>query len=1203
MNRMTKKLLLGTLLITFCLPLFAQETLSKEINLKKLPAGERYRILKKQKDALRKSLQEDERHDRFKETIINGNEIRVLITNQGSISTPDADNANADLVWPSGPTGLGYAFEFGPMIAAEVIDKHGDTTHIITDGFFSRSDGDYQPGTANKWGWEPRLGFSDPRSNEVATFTDLDRDGDGKPDSWPENFFNEALGRYVWPAFLGDDATTPDEEVFYVMDDIDNAEFQYEPVPSDTTIHGLGLELRVRMFQYNNPLAEDIIFLVYTITNISEKTLNKVYLGMFGDPHVGGPGDFNDDNAGFISAFNNNPDFQNARNMLFAWDNDGVGDGGKTPGYFGYRFLESPNIDNDGQDNDGDDLIDESPFNDAGVFIFGPIGEYGAPKEHWSGDEDGDWNVEFDDVGVDGIANTQDFGENDGKPTQRFYLDVNKNGRFDTGEPSSESRLEGYRFGGGEPNFGFLDIAESDQLGLTSFNALSFGGNNRPKNDDLMWSLMSTPNQRPEDPEPVIEQEADNVFIYSSGPFTLKPGQSQRFSIALLLGEDFDDLLQNANASQQVFEADYRFAKPPAKPTLVAIPGDKKVTLYWDDAAEKSFDPFIARGDQNDPNAGFDFEGYKIYRSQDESYNDTKTITDSRGNAFLSKPLTFIKNGQVLPAQFDLINEFQGLADVEYIGRGVRFDMGNNTGLVHSFVDSNNVQNGVTYFYAVTAYDHGGASAKVAPSETQRTIRRDAVTRQFAFDINTAAVVPGPPASGFVNAKIASDFGNIARHDAGNATGEFAIKIFDDLKVPDNQTYNILFDTITDESGEKLIYYVVPNEEKTITFNGRDTLFLNLGLPTSIYPPSAVLKDASGVVIDTSLYQLLPLTGRIRGRQAGVLSASQEYTLTYKPAPVYQSALLNEEDGNPVFDGMRVFAKDMETALDPLTIEGGKSGFKTIETSTNFSDKYTEIGLAAVGNRAPFPGDFEIRFVDYDTSAAGELLNPADTSIITNVQTNFRVIYTETGQPVDFFIQEASGLRNNRWDYQETIVLIKPDADQPTQTTYQVKFSPPVDTLMAADSSDSLVTRKPIYPGDGDVFFLFSQKSFSPNDVFSFTTTGVTYNNQEAKNALDNIIVVPNPYIAFSSSEIAGVRTGDRDDRDIQFRRLPRKCTIRIYTITGELVDRIEKDDDRDFVRWNLLSFESQSIAYGVYIYHVDAPGIGTKIGRFAVIK
>jgi hypothetical protein len=38
-------------------------------------------------------------------------------------------------------------------------------------------------------------------------------------------------------------------------------------------------------------------------------------------------------------------------------------------------------------------------------------------------------------------------------------------------------------------------------------------------------------------------------------------------------------------------------------------------------------------------------------------------------------------------------------------------------------------------------------------------------------------------------------------------------------------------------------------------------------------------------------------------------------------------------------------------------------------------------------------------------------------------------------------------------------------------------------------------------------------------------------------------------------------------------------------------------------VNWSILSYEGQRLAYGVYIYHVDVPGVGEKIGRFALIK
>jgi hypothetical protein len=1203
------------LLNIFILPSVKAEEPQEEINYKALPPQERWNFVEKQFYSFKKTLQEDPRHDVRKETIVNGNQIRILMTNQGSISTPNADAANADLVWPNGPTGLGYAYEFGPLVAAEVIGENGDTLHIVDDGFLLSADGDFDPGTSNKWGWEPKLGFSDTRSPEVATFSDLDSDLDGKPDSWPENWYNETLGRYVWPAFLGDDATTPDEEVFYKMDDFDNAEFAqnaesaYRPSPDDTTIAGLGLELEVRIFQFNNPLAEDLIFLVYTITNVSQKQLNKVFLGMFGDPHVGGPNDFSDDNAGFISAFDPSYDDRpNVRNMLYAWDSDGIGDGFKIPGYFGYRFLESPGIDSDGQDNDNDLLTDESQINDAGTFEFRTdFGIYRPPGFAWTGDEDGDWVEEFDDVGVDGIDGTGDYGEGDGKPNQLFYLDLNFNSILDTGEPTSETREEGMRFYGGEPNFGFLDIAESDQLGLTSFNAILFGGNNRPKNDPLMWDLMSTANQRPEDEPPTIEQEADNVFIYGSGPFSLKPGESQRFSISLLMGVDFDDLLNNAEISQQVFESDYRFAQAPNKPKVAAVPGDGKVTLYWDTGAETSFDPFVARANPDSLQKGFDFEGYRVYRSQDYSFNDTQTITDSKGVPFLSVPHKLASN---LPAQWDLINEFQGLSKIEYQGRGVRYDLGNNTGLVHSFVDSNNVKNGVTYFYAVTSYDHGDVNAELPPTESQRTIQRDAVDRQFSFDINSVMVVPGGPAQGFVEPKLADSEDNSATREVGNATGNVKVQFLDPFEVKEGKEYDVFFEPVEIDSVTEVVgYSVVDLESRMTPFASRDTLFVNITGGIPFLEGSVSVSELSGATVDTSRYEVDAGTGRIRGTYSGALPVGESFMANYKIKPVASSTSMSNEDNNAVFDGLKVFVKDDATSLDPLSTEGGRSGFKSIETNTNFEDKYSEIGLAGVANFAPYPVDFEIRFTDYDTivsgDLAGDLVSPADSSILTNVKTNFQIINTETSERIDFFIQETNPkFRNGRWDWVEDIILIKPGAPLPTETTYKVKFSPPSDTLKSSTGEDSLlVYQTPVYPGQGDVFLLFSKKPFDLGDKYVFKTKSASFDNEEAKNALEEIIVVPNPYVAFGAGEIAGIRSGDRDDRRIEFRNLPTKCTIRIYTIVGELVDTIEKDNTDNFATWDLLSFEAQEIAYGVYIYHVDAPGIGTKIGRFALIK
>ena len=108
--------------------------------------------------------------------------------------------------------------------------------------------------------------------------------------------------------------------------------------------------------------------------------------------------------------------------------------------------------------------------------------------------------------------------------------------------------------------------------------------------------------------------------------------------------------------------------------------------------------------------------------------------------------------------------------------------------------------------------------------------------------------------------------------------------------------------------------------------------------------------------------------------------------------------------------------------------------------------------------------------------------------------------------------------------------------------------------------------------------------------------------NKKGKNVLDNIIVVPNPYIFPSSAEIAGRQKGAQDDYKIEFRNLPQRCTITIYTPSGRVVAKIKKSNLNNFATWDLLSYKANEIG-GMYIYHVDAPGIGKKVGRLIIIK
>ena len=1119
----------------------------------------------------------------IKDITIKGNKITSILYNYGSVCAPNVLADVEDLVW----NGLGYGYEFGLIVGAEVIDVNGDTLHIISDSHVRSTEGDYSPDASLKYGWLPRPGYSDNTQDKVASLNAEDKNGDGKPDSWPEEWYSPGAGKYLWPAFLGDMATAPDEEVFYAIDDFTNYEFidRYQPFPNDLTKGGLGIEATVRILQFNNPMAEDIIFMVYQVTNTSEKDLDKVYLGMFGDPHVGGAFDYLDDRAFFIPPKGQLAESydQRARSMVYAWDADFRGTSGKVPGYFGWKFLESPSFDNNGIDDDDDGIMDESPFNDAGFFIDGVITPvesgiydvekytrtYGAPKPRWSGDEDGDWNVEKNDVGIDGIGPDSptypgpDFGEGDGLPSQAFYQDLNNNGVFDPEEAGTlvTTQLSGYKWAGSEPNFGYRDISESDMIGLTGFTAATFGSPNYPKEDELLWEWVTKPEIDPE--QPLLREEGDNIFCFSTGPMSLKKGETQRFSMAILMGENRDDLILNAITSVRILEADYRFAQPPAKPIVNAVAEDGKVRLYWDAKSEDSIDPLTQQKD---------FEGYKIYRSRDFNFSDVYTITDANGVPFLGQALQDPNTGK--RAQFDLINEYAGLAEREYDGRGVKYYLGDNSGLQHEYVDSTAI-NGITYYYAVVAYDHG--TPDLPPTETQSVIQQDPLTGELIFDVNTVAVTPGPPSKGLVNPVVGLD--GVPTSINSDATGDIYIKVFDPLAV-DDKSYKITFDTTNS-------YNVLDSTGINTSFVSKDTVLVNLP-DKDIQPGSEQVTDQSNNIIDPSRYILNYKAGQIASRNPGALNKGETFKIFYRYYPVYKSQLINNEDANPSFDGMRVFVQNEETNFDAENTKFIHNADVTVKDTIFYPALIGVLNL-----RTKLDNDWEIRWNDTDTLADGSWAYP-DTAntLLGRFAMPFKIFNVTKNEPATFVIDElVPGKRNNRrWDWGEGIVL-QPQGATNAATSYEVILS-----LDMTKPNQKL-------PKNGDVFQIKTQKPFEKGDIFVFESQKAKIKNEIAKESINDIYVVPNPYVAYSISENPGRTISKRGDRELQFRNLPQVCTIRIYTMTGELVATIEKNDFTSMASWDLLSSEGMRIAYGVYIFHVDIPDVGEKIGRFAVIK
>jgi hypothetical protein len=130
-------------------------------------------------------------------------------------------------------------------------------------------------------------------------------------------------------------------------------------------------------------------------------------------------------------------------------------------------------------------------------------------------------------------------------------------------------------------------------------------------------------------------------------------------------------------------------------------------------------------------------------------------------------------------------------------------------------------------------------------------------------------------------------------------------------------------------------------------------------------------------------------------------------------------------------------------------------------------------------------------------------------------------------------------------------------------------------------------------PPEGDVFTVWGPRIFSPDDQFQFSSRKIVAS--EVTENLSKIKVVPNPYLGYAKWD------GGAGDRKLQFTNLPQDCTIRIYTLAGELIRTLLNDAD-GALDWDMLSEAGRGIASGVYLYNVES-GYGNYTGKFAVIK
>jgi hypothetical protein len=103
--------------------------------------------------------------------------------------------------------------------------------------------------------------------------------------------------------------------------------------------------------------------------------------------------------------------------------------------------------------------------------------------------------------------------------------------------------------------------------------------------------------------------------------------------------------------------------------------------------------------------------------------------------------------------------------------------------------------------------------------------------------------------------------------------------------------------------------------------------------------------------------------------------------------------------------------------------------------------------------------------------------------------------------------------------------------------------------------------------------------------------------NVRSVDKMEKVYAVPNPFIVKSGFE------GHGQDNAIGFYGLPEKCTIRIYSYAGQLVETIEHDSPVYSTAWFQVTRNNQDIASGIYFYVVTTPSGETATGKLVIVK
>ncbi len=653
-------------------------------------------------------------------------------------------------------------------------------------------------------------------------------------------------------------------------------------------------------------------------------------------------------------------------------------------------------------------------------------------------------------------------------------------------------------------------------------------------------------------------QEIVAAIIIAAGTDNLNAVDAMKF---------FDQFAQNAYDSQ--------FNLPsPASPTVLVSELDEQIILSWYENSEKieSFEQL-----------GYTFQGYNVYQGESpngpwkriatfDKVDNVTTVLDREFN---------VNNGLILegPVQFGTDSGVKRMLDIR----------------TDAIRGNSDLINGRKYYFSVTNYAFNDESAPktVESSKSPITIKPHTTGVGETLNAGTDDIIDA------VHHGIGETIVNATVVDPLQLTGD-AYKVgfnYDSTSAEGSWYFGRI--NASNEVTDTLIESTVLSSFETDMIDGLKVSVQDVAFEVSEF--NAGWNQSSNILGNQLMSkQFLAISpGGVDSLFWNENGDTAHLDTMYGPDYFYDSFEID--------DGIETYFNLIRAVSHEVYVQSFASD---VGGTSHLAASIRGIG-GGITDPELIQSDLQIRFTDEGSNASiwlptrGYQISDTLTHVpyeIWDVERNVRLGVgigdnnrsgSNSGMIIDG--EDTTLTLDNDW-----IVTIHEDYAQNENTIYPLINNPSSGWLFVLSAASKYSIGDTV-----NLYFLNPVKAGVDEYIFSPEALKSTTDQDELQKQIDLINVFPNPYFGFNIEETSPL------NRFVRFTHLPTdlatKCNIRIYSVGGQFVNKIEHHNSSfsgtTFDEWNLTNQAGVPVASGMYIIHVEVEGVGNKILKMAVFQ